>query len=1526
MSFTTIISEGNLIPADLLAQIADGAAAGQKSDDFGFDKARRLTDEIAAAWSDAREYWSLFQRRVETLTRQGRLREDDPATSLTREFWVERLLETLGYQLTPQRSAAVVNQRTYFVSHRAGDGEDAPPIHIEGFRTRLDQRPTSGRPRLSSHALVQEYLNSAEHLWGIVTNGERLRLLRDSSRTTRPSFVEFDLRGMLEGEQFAEFAILYRLLHRSRLPQSADDGPKCLLETYHQQAIEAGGRVREGLRDGVELALRALGTGLLQHDGNAALRARVASGQLAALDYYRQLLRLVYRLLFLMVAEERRLISPRQKVKGERQNEADALTPPEVEGERGITIFYAHYSVGRLRRLAEQPGTGHNRHGDLWLGLLATFRVLRDEDGAQALGIQPLDGDLFGPGALPDLEDTRLANDVLLRAVRALSLYRDPQTKSLRRVNYAALDVEELGSVYESLLDYRPVVEGKRQKAKGKTGANGALAATADGSTDVEADPFAFSLFTFDLASGSERKTTGSYYTRPELVHELIKSALEPVMEQRLAAAGSVATKRAAGGMSPQEAAILSIRVCDPACGSGHFLLAAARRLGRELARVRSGEDQPGPDVFRLAVRDAVRECIYGVDVNPLAVDLCKVALWIESLSPGMPLSFLDSHIRWGNSLIGATRALVDQGIPDDAYKPVTGDDKAVASAFRKRNARERKAQESGQLALGLDFGEHRAGEELFRAAQQLDAMPDNSVGAVRARAAAFEQLRARGSEWWDEWTRFNLWTAAFFTPLTAAADPTVPTTQALVDFARNPAHVRGDMAGKANALALELGFFHWELEFPQVFDRAEGKRQKAKGKSEHGDAQVPFGGGGFDVVLGNPPWERIKLQEQEHFVDVPEITGAANKAAREKVIQAWRQGDERQRARIAEFDAAKYRAEAESRFVRASERFPLTAVGDVNTYALFAEHARDLLAPTGRAGIIVPTGIATDDTTKVFFNDLVHENSLASLYDFENREGLFVDVAPVQKFCLLTLRGESNMGSKVDFVFFVTNTTQLSETSRRFQVESREFSLLNPNTLTSPICRTKQDFEIMKRIYSRVPIMVNEVVNQANPWSVSFFRMFDMASNSGSFKTQSQLIQHGLKLESNCFIDNFTIYLPLYEAKFIQIYDHRHGGYDDAEAEGLFRARAGTSAPKVNQKSDPKYVILPRYWVNQNDVSSRAKQFLRNKWLIAFRDVVRPATDTFCSMFAFLPLYAIGHKAPILIPGISSTVLVTCLVSCLNSLVVDFVAKQKIGGTSLSYFILKQLPVLPPSTFTPADIAFIVPRVVELVYTAWDIKAFAEDVWAEAGSAVVADRRVRPHGDDTVGTAGGVRGAGMAGRTQGSPVHGAGSAGGAGGADNAVGANLVFARNDTDAGGDGTAGDADIAGMAGRTQGSPVHDAGVGALTPLQAELLRRNIECNADADPALFAPRDGFPLPPYRWDEGRRALARAELDARIARLYGLTRDELRYILDPHDVHGPDFPGETFRVLKEKEIRQFGEYRTRRLVLEAWDREEGQR
>jgi hypothetical protein len=623
--FPCLNIEGGLFAADLIDQIGDGTVQGQKPADFKLSPRTYLTDEIAAVWTDARSFWTAFQHRLE------RLPQEDTGTSITRDQWMIPLLSLLGYELIYTSRAAEVDGQTYAISHRAGPDENAPPVHIVGCRQSLDRRPESGRPRLASHSLLQEYINRTEHLWGIATNGYTMRLLRDSQLIRRQAYIEFDLKQTMESEKFADFALLYRLVHRTRLPRGVEDASECLLERYHSITIEQGGRVRDHLRDGVEEALKILANGLLHHPKNQHLRERSKNGELNPYSSYQQLLRLIYRFLFLMVAEERNLITENQ-------------------------AYRDHYSISRLRHLSElRPA--YSDHEDLWIGLQTTFRLFQDEELGKMLGVPPLNGDLFNTAQTPDLQGLSITNREFLTAIWDLSMYRENERTQWRRINYAALDVEELGSVYESLLDFQPVF------------------------TERDGKP------TLGLAYGTERKSTGSYYTAPELVNELIKSALVPVLEERLKEAKSPQEK---------ERIILNLKVCDLASGSGHFLLAAARRLGRELAKIRTGDDEPAPEQMRLAIRDVITHCIYGVDKNPLAVDLCKVALWMEGHAKGKPLTFLDHRIRCGDSLIGVLDLKVlEQGIPDEAFDPVTGDDKQVARSLKKQNRSEREGQRS---------------------------------------------------------------------------------------------------------------------------------------------------------------------------------------------------------------------------------------------------------------------------------------------------------------------------------------------------------------------------------------------------------------------------------------------------------------------------------------------------------------------------------------------------------------------------------------------------------------------------------------------------------------------------------------------------------------------------------------------------------------------------------------------------------------------------------------------------------------
>lgn len=743
--------EGGLFSPDLLEDLLRADLPGQKPQDFGLPPRRAPTEEIAAVYHDARALWQIFQHRLE------RLPEGDLATSETRELWGIPFLRLLGYDLQYQPRAVERDGLTFAISHSllpSPNPEQPTPVHIVGWRQELGRLAPSGRPRLSPHALVQEYLNRSEALWGLVTNGRTLRLLRDSTFLRRQTYLEFDLEALFEQERFADFVLLYRLLHRTRLPGDgrAED---CLLEAYYQQSIEQGGRVREHLRDGVEECLMCLANGFLGHPESAALREWVQ--RQGALALYRQLLRLVYRFLFLLVSEERGLMGHNP-------------------------LYLESYGVSRLRRLCENRAA-YTDDPDLWLGLRALWEIFRDENLASLLGVPPLNGELFAP---QELDDALITNRDLLEAFWHLAFYDSPP----RRVNYAALDTEELGSVYESLLELHPIVEWRGSR------------------------PF------FQMeAHGEERRSTGSHYTPPELVAPLIQHTLDPVLQERLAACRANEEK---------QAAILGLKVLDPACGSGHFLLAAARRLGKELARLRTGEEEPAPEAIHLGVRDAITHCIYGVDKNPLAVELCRVALWLEGHEKDKPLTFLEHHIRHGDSLVGLSDlTALENGIPDEAYRPLGNADRKRLAEARKRNAREREAAlfrhgfVSQPLAM---FTEKMC---------QIADMPEETIEQVRAKRTAYQQVQNS-----PEFQRLQLacdtYTAAFFSPISPlSGSPALTiTTSAIHEALSRGSLPEPQLAGSVLAARAERAFFHWALDFAEVFAQ-----------------------GGFDVILGNPPF-----------------------------------------------------------------------------------------------------------------------------------------------------------------------------------------------------------------------------------------------------------------------------------------------------------------------------------------------------------------------------------------------------------------------------------------------------------------------------------------------------------------------------------------------------------------------------------------------------------------------------------------------------------------------------------------------
>jgi hypothetical protein len=1085
--FPSIQIEGGLLGPDVVEEVLTGGLPGQKPIDFGLKAQRNLTDEIAGQFADSRALWTVFTHRLQ------RLPEDDLATTVTRDAWVIPFLGLLGYEPRYNPRAYEMDGMTFAISHRAGEPEDATPLHIVGARQELGRLPPSGRPRLAPHSLLQEYLNRTEQIWGVVTNGYTLRLLRDCTFVRRQAYVEFDLRGMIEEQRFQDFAALYRLLHRSRLPRDSAAAGDCLLESYYAHSIEQGGRVRDRLRGGVEQCIEILANGFLGHSANSELRRRVAlaagNERLTAEEFYRQLLRLVYRFLFLLVSEDRGLLSP-------------------------ASIYRDHYGVTRLRALVDRRAA-HTGHDDLWQSLRVLWLVLTRDDQpmAAALGLPVLNGELF---ARQDLDEFTIANRELLRAFWCLAWYQESNSAPPRRVNYAALDVEELGSVYESLLEFYPVIE---------PGPSGKPA--------------------FRLHFGSERKTTGSYYTPPELVAELVRSTLEPVIADRLAKQPKAKAK-----------ALLAIRVCDPACGSGHFLLAAARRLGKELARVQTGEEEPAPERVREAIREVVSHCIYGVDKNLLAVDLCRVALWLESHSPDKPLTFLDHRIRWGDSLVGIFDLdVLKDGIPDKAFEPLEGDDPAIAREWARRNRDERRDQQDL-----FSWSASNALSGMTRHSHEVDDIANDSPEDIRRKRQRFEQSHADPA-WRRQKEACDLWTAAFFQPLTADTEAISSATLAK-HLAGWPIDPR--LLGRAGEIAQHRRFFHWPLEFPEVFADS-----------------------GFDVVLSNPPWEHVELKEQEFFgARDARIASAGTKATRTRLIADLRTDNP---DLYEEFATARRGFDASRLFLAQSGRYPLAGRGRINTYAVFAELAASATSPRGRAGLIVPTGIATDDTTKLFFGSLVKQARLAELVGFENEDLIFPAVHHFTKFCKIVIAGKERPAFEARLAYYIRRFPQLAEERRYFLLNQAEFSLLNPNTGNCPIFRSQADAELTKAIYRRVPVLWREATDdrpEENPWRLKFSQgLFNMASDSHHFRTADDLKADGYRREGSIFVSPSDLYLPLYEAKMLHQFDHRHSTYEGATEKQLNVNIL--PQPTAEQKCDPSFVVQPRYWVREEVVES---------------------------------------------------------------------------------------------------------------------------------------------------------------------------------------------------------------------------------------------------------------------------------------------------------------------------------------------------
>ncbi|OEJ54518.1 Eco57I restriction-modification methylase domain-containing protein [Streptomyces agglomeratus] len=1301
--FTAVHTVGGLLPADMLVRISEGKdVPGSKSADYGLPSSRSVRDEAERSWEYLKPLWRDLRKHLPE-DRETGLPAADP-TGRAGSDWLAPLWRELGFgPLTHVGPAGISadsdGEKKFPVSHRWRHAL----IHQTAWNSNLDKR-VGGAGTVPPQSMLQECLNRAEaHLWGVLTNGRQVRLLRDSSALATASYVEFDLESIFDGELFSEFVLLYRVLHVSRFEVAEDAPPSaCRLEKWRTEAIASGTRALDQLRKGVQNAITALGTGFLRHPENTALREDVRPKALQA-----ALLRLVYRLLFVFVAEDR-----------------DALLSPKADPQ-ARERYEAYFSSARLRAHArKRRGTAH---GDLYEALRIVLDALGDEKGRPELGLPGLGGLFNDTNADAPLRGLKLSNEALLTAVRHLSQVRDGSSGRWRAVDYRHLDAEELGSVYESLLELEP------------------KHSTAD------------RTFTLVEVAGNTRKTTGSYYTPSSLIECLLDSTLDPVIRDAVKRGEEAASK--SGATDPADSIVdelLSLTVCDPACGSGHFLVASARRIAKQVAAVRERNPEPTLDAVRHALHEVVARCIYGVDLNPMAVELAKVSLWLEALEPGKPLGFLDAHVKHGNGLIGATPKLLRDGIPDDAFIATEGDDKKHAKALEKINQQERVGQGSlfdlGNEAVQVANTAFASGLRSITLAQA------EELADVRRQEQAYEEWA--GSSAYQRARRVaDAWCAAFVWLKTPEGPRAV--THSAFRALEDPSGggISAETDAEITRLRCQYSFFHWHLEFPEVFSVPE---------SGQGVSPATGWAGGVDCVVGNPPWESVELKEQEFFAQrAPAIAAVTKADARKKLIAKLKDSSETLPL-YNEHAAAKRAVYAESHFLRRSGRVPLTGKGNINVYAVFAETDRILIGPMGRAGVIVPTGIATDARTQHFSKDLVRSGSIAALYDFENAAPLFPGVHRSFKFSILSITGRSLRDLAARFAFFLHDPTELEDANKAFTLTPEEIELLNPNTGTLPVFRSRRDAEITIGIYRRVPVLINENRQNGNPWGVSLVNMFHMAHESHFFRPSEDLTDEGWRLLGNVFTKDTAKMLPLYEAKMLHHYDHRWATYGSDGA---------TRDVNLTKKQDAESVVTPRYWVPEKEVTRvLISKGWEQEYLIGFRKICRATDERTTIAYAF-PKGGIGDSGNLILPTAEEPA--PLLYANAASLALDYVLRQKLGGTNLNFFQFAQLPFLVPS-MADRHRDFIGRRVLELAYTTYDMSSFGADL---------------------------------------------------------------------------------------------------------------------------------GYVGSPFRWDEDRRQQIRAELDALFFHLYGISREDVDYILD------------TFPIVRRKDEAKYGSYRTKELILAEYDR-----
>ena len=1157
------------------------------------------------------------------------------------------------------------------------------------FGLRLDARDEDDLVRARTpHGQILRYLSAAEYVtdggtrWGILTDGGVWRLYDQRSRPRATGYFEVDLADVLEPDAEDELRTFRVLFGRNSFVPGAG-----ATDTFLERALEEGRRYeRQVAQDLSRVVFERAFPSLVQALADAGGRDLAQVRQAALV--------LLYRLLFVLYAEDR------------------GLLPVNDTG-------YDDYGLQKRVRLDLADRTSR---GDTFSNVAASYydhvmtlcKII--DRGDASIGLPPYNGGLFAADAAPLLEAVRLPDSAFAPIIHDLS---HTETDGERRfVNYRDMSVQQLGSIYERLLEQEPIF-----------GDGGRIV--------IRPNPYA-------------RKDSGSFYTPQELVDLIVGRTLNPLVEERLNAfeekSDELKSDRRPKSermaelrkLDPAEA-VLDLKVLDPAMGSGHFLVTAVDYLSDDIAGLvefapvypewLDGEYE-SPLVARIAsIRDEIlrraeesswildeaqltdqaiirrmvlKRCIYGVDKNPLTVELAKVSLWLHSFTVGAPLSFLDHHLRCGDSLVG----------------------------LRVTDAREDLRKLGGLLTASAVAGVDTAADGM----QLIEEMSDADVAEVRESAALF-----RGVEETTADLRGVLdflcglrWHTAGLKKLDRMAREGIvsqnlgqrPET-AYTLLARGPDAIGAetpddtqtgswsafkDLWSGAMSIARRERFLHWEAAFPGVWRGWQDYRPE----------------GGFDAVIGNPPWEKIRLQEVEWLATRdPELARAPTAAARRAGIRQLR---ERGAPLAADFDAAKERADKLGRLVRASGHYPLLGGGDINLYSLFVERAMSLLKPDGLVGLLTKSGIYADKTAARFFKTISTEGRVAALFDFENKKIFFKDVHTSEKFCAFIFGGERRRFDETQCAFFLHDTNTINDPDRCFPLAPDDFARVNPNTGTAPIFRTRRDADITRRIYERHPVLVDRSGDEERrAWPVKYVRMFDMTNDSHLFRTTAQLEDEGFyPVQGNRWKRGDEMYLPLYEGKMVQAFDHRAASVV-VNPDNLHRP--GQKVPAtLAQHQNSQWLPSIRYFMNQTNVTNDGSR----EYILTYKRITSP-TNARTMIAAIGPHSAYETNANnILLPAATDAVPHCCIAANLNNISLDFVVRQKIQGTTLNWYIVEQLPFIAPDDYDRRFGAvtareLVRDHVLRLTYTAHDMAPFARDLGHD-GPPFVWDEEERRH------------------------------------------------------------------------------------------------------------------------------------------------------------------------------------------------------